>query len=218
MIEPREAQLTIHKLRGRSAAGTDGVATLTLKHIRRKMLVLLTRLFNAILQHSHLPSQWKIAKVIMIPKATKDTLFPHNNRPISVLSVISKIFEHLLKIRLFQHIHSRNIFPSHQFGFRPKFNTVAQITVEEIILQFNRREHAIDIFLDTAKAFDKVWHQGLLYKLEQQEFPHQYIRLLQSYLSARSFFVSYKGTQSQQYPIIAGVPQGSVLAPLPHNL
>jgi len=170
LITPREVQRTIRKMRGRSAAGPDKISAMALKHIPRKMLVLLTRIFNAMLQQSHFPPQWKIAKVIMIPKVGKDPLYPQNHRPISLLSVISKLFERLLKTRLYNFVQDHNLFPSHQFGFRPQFDTVAQLvrTVEEITLQFNRRSHIFGIFLDTSKAFDKVWHQGLLYKLHIQ--------------------------------------------------
>lgn len=220
LTTPREIRNTIHRLRTRSAAGPDGISPAALKNAPRKLLVYLTRLFNAMLQLSHFPDQWKTAKVLMLPKPGKDTLFASNYRPISLLSVISKVFERLLHKRLYQHINAADLFPSHQFGFRPGLDTVSQLTrvIEETTLQFNKKGHTIGIFLDTAKAFDRVWHQGLLAKLIDMNFHHQFIRLLQSYLHNRSFYVTFNGYKSNQYPIQAGVPQGSVLAPLLFNL
>jgi len=69
------------------------------------------------------------------------------------------------------------------------------------------------VFLDTEQSFDKVWHQGLLYKL-RKKLPDQIFLTLNSYINDRYFQVKIENTLSQYYPVQAGVPQGSVLGPL----
>lgn len=72
----------------------------------------------------------------------------------------------------------------------------------------------VAVFFDVAKAFDRVWHSGLIYKLYQLGVPDRLVRLVHDYLSHRSFRFRYEGTLSSPRPIRAGVPQGSVLAPM----
>jgi hypothetical protein len=76
---------------------------------------------------SYFPEKWKHAKIIAIGKPGKDKKCPLNYRPISLLSVVGKIFEKLIKTRLNSHIESMNIIPNIQFGFRPKHSTSHQI-------------------------------------------------------------------------------------------
>lgn len=112
-------------------------------------------------------------------------------------------------------IEERTLIPSHQFGFRQKHSTIEQ--VHRIT---NSIENALEdkmvcsgIFLDVAQAFDKVWHQGLKYKL-QRDLPKQFYQILCSYIDDRYFRVKYEDEFSELKKIKAGVPQGSVLGPV----
>lgn len=197
LITPYELHRTIQKLHSKKAAGPDKITPTALKHLPRKMIVLLTRLFNTILQFVYFPPQYKVARVIVIPKPGKDLLYTQNHRPISLLPTISKVFERLIYSRLFKFVHEHNLIPDHQFGFRPQFNIVGQLVrvVETITLQ--QKGHTIGIFLNTSKAFDRIWHNGLLYKLYVLGFHYQYLRIVLSYLlNALSSSVSITDTPS----------------------
>ena len=129
--------------------------------------------------------------------------------------MISKLFEKLLLKRLQPLIESRNLIPNHQFGFRHKHSTLDQIhRITDVIENaLDKKQICSAIFLDVAQAFDKVWHEGLVYKLNQQ-LPYQYAALLESYLSNRAFRIKQGKEYSELKSIKAGVPQGSVLGPL----
>lgn len=172
---------------------------------------MLTYLFNACLRLKYVPKCFKIAQVIMINKPDKPPGQVTSYRPISLLPTISKIFEKLLIKRIQPMIK----IPDFQFGFRNKHSTIEQIHRVTTVIEraFEKSEYCPAAFLDVSQAFDKVWHKGLIYKLSKL-LPANYCQLLESYLSDRKFRVKDQETYSSFYPILAGVPQGSVMAPL----
>lgn len=151
---------------------------------------MLMYLINAVFRLKHVPSIWKVAEIIMIPKPGKLLNEVTSYRPISLLPIISKVFEKLLLKRLKPIIERKKLIPNHQFGFRQKHSTIDQVhriinTIEETL---EEKLVCSAIFLDVAQAFDKVWHQGLIFKLNKQ-LPTQYVTLLKSYISERLFWV-----------------------------
>lgn len=154
----------------------------------------------------------------MVPKPGKDPKDLKSYRPISLLSVLNKVFEKLLHRHLLDLLPS-DALPDHQFGFRSHHSTTDQLgRVATTILQgLEEQQFCSGAFLDVAQAFDRVWHDGLLIKLARL-LPSNICTLLHSYLSARSFFVVFGSHRSSPRPITAGVPQGSVLGPLLYAL
>ena len=133
-------------------------------------------------------------------------------RPISLLPSLSKVFEKLLLKRLKPFIDP--IIPQYQFGFREKHSTIQQIhrIATEILLSFERKLICSSLFLDFTKAFDKVWLDGLIYKIKQL-LPVEYAFILESYVQERMFRVKMDNEYSTLRRIQAGVPQGSILGP-----
>jgi len=152
--------------------------------------------------------------MIVLLKADKPPEEPSSYRPISLLSILAKIFEKVVLSRLQTVIEQHDLLPPFQFGFRSKHSTIEQVhrIFNKARQALENKEFAPAVFLDVSSAFDKVWHQGLLEKLRRY-FPATLCQLIQSYLANRSFYIQYRNATSELKQICAGVPQGSVLGP-----
>jgi hypothetical protein len=175
----------------------------------------LNQLFNAVLFLTYFPAQWKVAQIILILKPGKPPNALPSYRPISLLPLVSKVFEKLLLKRLLPLDETNRLIPNHQFGFQSRHSTIQQThrIVHRIAQAIEHKHYCSAAFLDVSQAFDKVWHIGLLYKL-RRTLPPNYFLLLQSYLHQRNFLVKVASAYTPLSPIHAGVPQGSVLGPL----
>lgn len=199
----------------RKAPGYDLITGQIVKAIPEKGLRKLVQIINAAFRLKYVPRQWKVAEVIMIPKPGKPANDKKSYRPISLLPVISKIFEKLLLKRLKPIIEERCLIPPHQFGFREKHSTIEQVhRITDVIEDtLENKNICSGIFLDVAQAFDKVWHQGLEFKLHR-DLPKQFYQILKSYIADRHFRVKFECQYSELKRISAGIPQGSVLGPI----
>ncbi|GFV21859.1 probable RNA-directed DNA polymerase from transposon BS [Trichonephila clavipes] len=124
-------------------------------------------LFNLLMENCHFPKNWKTAVVVPILKLNSDDTQPQNYRPISLLSSLSKAYEFVLLNRLNQHCIARNVIIPEQHGFVTQCSTVTQLLrVTELIHQdFLNNQATGMLFVDIAKDFDKIWHDGLLSKM-----------------------------------------------------
>lgn len=214
-FSPLEIIQEIKYLNSKKAPGYDLITGKALKELPRKGIILLTILFNAILRLTYWPLQLKFAQIFMILKPGKPPNEVTSYRPISLLSVISKLLEKLILKRIHANTFLEQLLPHHQFGFRHEHSTIQQChrLVDVINKAMEDKKYCCAVFLDAQQAFDKVWYQGLLFKIKKS-FPHQYFLLLKSYLADRYFQVKSGCEVSDIMPINSGVPQGSVLGPL----
>ncbi|GFX78899.1 RNA-directed DNA polymerase from mobile element jockey [Trichonephila clavipes] len=166
----------------------------------------------------YFPNAWKTAVVIPILKPGKNPKLAQSHSPISLLPVLSKLAEKIISTRLNEFLENENILIPEQHGFHPRLSPTHQLlrVVECIKEGNNRNQCTAAVFLDIQKAFDRVWHTGLLFKLITYKIPPQIILLLNSYISDRTFSVKINRTYSQEKS--AGIAQGSILDPVLFNL
>ena len=127
----------------------------------------ITNLTNAIMKYDYFPNYWKKSIIIVIGKPGKDPTFPDNYRPISLLPTISKVIERVIKKRIVKFSEENNIIPQFQFGFRSAHSAEQQAykITEYITKGFSSRLITGACFLDIERAFDKLWHTGLIIKM-----------------------------------------------------
>ena len=151
----------------------------------------------------------------MSPLSTKEESkqIVENYGLISILSLFAKIFERILFSNMYNHLISNNLLTKNQSGFQPRDSVTNQLIflVDKMHSSLDINLEVRSVFLDMSKAFDKVWHEGLLFKLR---FNGKLINLLKSYLSNWKQRVLINGSESDWGQIESGVPQGSVLGPL----
>lgn len=210
-----EVSQAIKSLKLAKAPGYDLITPKILKELPREGIDCITFIFNACLTRNFVPPQWKVAQVTMIQKPGKPADQVTSYRPISLLPVLSKVLESLFIKRLMPIIEENKLIPNHQFGFRKNHGTIEQIhrLVETINSAFESKQYCTSAFLDISQAFDKVWHEGLLYKAKKL-LPINFYLFIKSYIQNRLFYVQEADEISKLKCIRAGVPQGSVMGPI----
>lgn len=210
---PSEVKSIIKSLKSSRSPGPDKINNLTLKNLPHKSIRHITEIFNAAIKLESFPTIWKHAHIITIPKPNKSPDFPENRRPISLLDTHGKLYEKIIFKRLSP--YTEKIISPWQTAFQKgrSINHSILSLVEDIIKGFNSLSYTAAIFLDVKKAFDCVWHYGLLYKINQY-LPLSLTTLIASYLQNRSFQAKVDGSLSSIHHTAAGVPQGSVLGPI----
>ena len=213
--DTREIENIISQLNNGKAVGPYSVNTNILKllkaHISKPLEIILNQSFKT----GIVPDKFKIARVIPVYKSGIQTDMS-NYRPISLLSIFSKIQEKLMCTRLTAFIDKHNILFKNQIGFRSKHSTTHAVLLitDKIQKAIERGEYSCGIFLDFSKAFDTVDHAILLDKLNYYGVRGLAKNWFTSYLSNRKQFVTINQTKSNLSTITCGVPQGSVLGPL----
>ncbi len=197
------------------ASGPDSVSPRLLKEGINELSRPLARLFNKLISSSIFPQSWKLANVTPIYKKSNPS-DPTNYRPISLLSCIGKLMERCIHKHLYNYLSDNNILSQYQSGF-----IRGDSTTNQLIYIYNDICQALDagkevrvVFCDISKAFDRVWHKGLLAKLSSIGISGSLLNWFSSYLSSRKQRVVLRNSNSDWKDINAGVPQGSILGPL----
>ena len=197
------------------ASGPDNISARMLKATAHSIAPSVTKLFNICIRNGTLPSMWKCTNVVPIPKG-KEVDQVSNYRPISLLSILSKVLEtHMVKL-IKEHLLTSDHSFVNQWGFQKgKSTTLALLsTVHQWHLYLEDHKEMYATFLDLKKAFDTVPHRLLINKLSDIGLNNFIIRWVRSYLTDRKQVVVLDGSSSARCSVASGVPQGSVLGPL----
>ena len=174
-------------------------------------------IFKNCLQTGTFPNNWKKSNVIPVHKKGDKQLL-QNYCPVSLLPICSKIFERIVFNLMLEFLEENSHLCPHQSGFSSSDSCQSQLLsiVHDIYASFDQSPTAeVRVnFLDISKAFDKVWHEGLLFKLEHIGISGNLLNLLKSFLNNRFQRVVLNGQCSNWSSNLAGVPQGSILGPL----
>lgn len=150
------------------------------------------------------------------PSIKHDRQLISNYRPISLLPICGKILEKIIFDEVYSFLNINELISKHQSGFRPGDSTIYQLLsiTSSIYDSFEKYDETHALFLDISKAFDKVWHDGLIFKLECNGVKGNLLNFLKDYLQNRKQRVILNGTTLEWRSVSDGVPQGSVLGPL----
>lgn len=218
IINANEVQNIIKSLRPFKSPGPDTIQNVLIKNLPVAAIDYLTAVFNKCLMLNYWPASFKLAKIIPILKSGKSPTDAQSYRPISLLNAFGKIFERIIYHRLIEFIEEKNLLPPFQFGFRKGHSTTHQaMRIKQHILRNKRyRKSTGMILLDIEKAFDSIWHDGLIYKLIKMKLPIYLIRIINSFIRKRQFAVHINDATSNTIEIDTGLAQGTCISSLPH--
>ena len=197
--------------------GTDplGMFRFFLKRTADVMALRISVVLRRLVRLGSFPACWRQANVTPIPKGPPSSSVA-NYRPIFITSVLSKVFERLVSVRLGRFMECSGVLPTTQFAYRKGLGTCDVLLCVSHTLQsaLENGQEARIVQIDFSAAFDKVNHLGILYKLCSVGIGGSVLSILTQFLSNRSQHVMVDGRRSKLFNVVSGVHQGSVLGPL----
>ena len=213
LFEINDIEKIIKNLDPSKSHGHDMFSIRMLKLCGESIYKPLNLIFKSCLKAGQFLSEWKKANVVPVFKKG-DKQLVKSHCPISLLPITGKIFERLLYNQMFDFFIRNDLISQNQSGFKPGDSNQLLAITYEIYKSFDACLDVRAVFLDISKAFDKVWHQGLLYKLKQNGISGNLQETLTDFLKDRKQRVVLHGQNSSWKSVEAGVFQGSILGPL----
>ena len=205
----------ISRLEKGKASGPDKVSVSLVQDAAKSISYPLALIYNSSLKNGVFPEIWKIAKITPIYKSGARTDV-NNYRPISVISVFSRMLERISHDQLFEFLQKNDTLTDNQAAFRKLYSTMTSLIASTDYWYENIDCSKINltIFLDLKKAFDTVDHSILIQKLQKYGIKDRAGEWFESYLTNRQQFCSLNGVKTKPRKVPCGIPQGSCLGPL----
>ena len=212
---PEDVIKAIDSIPSSSAPGPDKLPAAVLKSCKETLSYPIYRIWRKSLDTADIPEMLKSQSIIPIFKKG-NRAWPANYRPVSLTSHLIKLFERVLVVKIVLYIEDNKILTDQQHGFRPHRNCLTQLLVHiDNILKIAESDNNADVvYIDFAKAFDKVDHKILLYKIKNLGIQGKIYNWIESFLTNRHQQVIVDGEVSESREVKSGVPQGTVLGPV----
>jgi hypothetical protein len=205
----------IKSLKNKKSSGYDQISNYMIKLLPPGYLHCLLKCFNDWLQECRYPDFWKIAKIVTLNKLKAGVPRTDQTRPISLLATHSKLFEKVILERVRFWAEGAQLVPAEQSGFRPRGMLTTRVLsiYQEIKNNLAANMPTLALYVDYRKAYDMVWHGGLLVKLKELEMPVELLKIISSWLKDRQGYIVFGEKKSDKFQIDVGLPQGSSLSP-----
>ena len=214
LITTKGTENLLKNLNPNKASGPDEISPKLLKELHYEIAPILTKIFRSTLHSGIVPDGCNSALVARVYKKDPNRK-ASKYRPISLTCIASKLMEHILVSNIMTHFDSNNLLTPFQHGFRSKHSCETQLIsfTQEIFDNLENGKQSDLIIMDFSKAFEKVDHNLLIYKLFNMGVNLKAVSWIKSFLQSRNQSVVVEGKQSPSVPVMSGVPQISVLGP-----
>ena len=211
-----EMEICIRQCKKNKSPGQDKIHYEMIQNLPKYSKKTILQLYNQTWANGQLPENWKHAIILPFLKENKEASDPNSYRPIALTSTLCKLMERLITNRLTWFLETNNLLNKDQTGFRKNRTTADQIMriTNDITSSMNKNEYCMDIFIDLKKAYDMLWTNGILVKMEHMIITGRMYRWVKDFLNNRTFQVGDKLSTTQPHQLENGTPQGSVISPI----